>query len=425
MMRVLWLSMNPGLYGAKGGNDSYNGGGWIGSLLQAFEDTSNIEIGFVFLTSTPTPPKKTRNNIYYPVHAPAPSYFQKICTYYGGYKKNKRAVKEEDILAVIQDFQPDIIHLFGMENEMADILGKVSIPVVVHLQGILSPCDNAFWPVDFSKFDFLWPLTKKEWILRNGFIYAKKSLHARAKHEIDLFKRLQYVMGRTEWDKQCTALMAPKAQYYHVDEILRPVFYEYAGKWQFASKKQIHIITTASNTIYKGLDTILKTAKLLKEFCSAPFVWNVAGLSQDDRMVRFFEQKLKIRSQDVNVQYLGVLTAEELCKEELQASVYVHPSYIDNSPNSLCEAQMLGVPCISTHVGGTASLIESNRNGIIVPANAPYETAYYIKEIATNKEWSEKLSNEGTTSACSRHNKVKIVNELLECYKTIVQFHTI
>ena len=43
-MRILWLSMNPGLYGVSEGNaKQYNGGGWISSLQRLFEDDEDAE----------------------------------------------------------------------------------------------------------------------------------------------------------------------------------------------------------------------------------------------------------------------------------------------------------------------------------------------------------------------------------------------
>lgn len=422
-MRVLWLSMNPGLYGVKGGNDSYNGGGWISSLQKLIENETAITLGLAFLTSKPLNNEQSGSVSYFPVYIPAPSALQKLRLYYGGYKNINRTLQISHIEQIIHEFKPDVIHLFGIESEMADILGKTSVPIVTHLQGLLSPCNNAFWPEGLNKSSFIWPFSINEWILRNGYIYAKKSIEVRSSHEHKLFKRLKYAMGRTEWDKQCTSLMAPTAKYFHVDEVLRPIFYENCGTWQPIEDRPLQVISTISNTIYKGLDLILKTAHLLKETSKNSFIWKVAGLSPNDKIIKYFEKCLHIKSCDVNVEYLGILSAEQLCEEELRSSVYVHPSYIDNSPNSLCEAQLLGMPCISTNVGGTSSLIEHEKDGILVPANAPFELAYYIKEIAARKEWSEELSKAGVMTASARHNRKKIVEELMDCYNSVINHH--
>lgn len=420
-MRILWLSMNPGLYGIKGGNDSYNGGGWISSLQKLIENETDITLGLAFLTSKPLSNEQSGSVSYFPVYIPAPSALQKLRLYYGGYKKIKRTLQTRHIEQIIHEFKPDIIHLFGIENEMADILGNTSVPIIVHLQGLLAPCNNAFWPEGLNKSSFIWPFSINEWILRNGYIYAKKSIEVRSSHEQKLFKRLRYAMGRTEWDKQCTFLMAPAAQYFHVDEVLRPIFYEKCGSWQPTEDQPLQIISTISNTIYKGLDLILKTAHLIKETGFDSFTWKVAGLSPQDKIIRYFEKCLHINSSDVNIEYLGVLSAEQLCEEEMKSSIYVHPSYIDNSPNSLCEAQILGLPCISTNVGGTSSIIKHKENGLLVPANAPFELAFYIKELHTNKDLALRISINGTDTAIVRHDNNRIVNDLTACYSTIIK----
>lgn len=83
----------------------------------------------------------------------------------------------------------------------------------------------------------------------------------------------------------------------------------------------------------------------------------------------------------MNVTLLGVLNAEQLKHELLNSTLYFHPSYIDNSPNSVCEAQMLGISCIGTNVGGVSSIIEDGKTGFLVPANDPIQATFLIKQI--------------------------------------------
>ncbi len=47
----------------------------------------------------------------------------------------------------------------------------------------------------------------------------------------------------------------------------------------------------------------------------------------------------------------------------LDANVYVMPSAIENSPNSLCEAQMLGTPVVASYCGGTPTLLTEGETG--------------------------------------------------------------
>ena len=98
----------------------------------------------------------------------------------------------------------------------------------------------------------------------------------------------------------------------------------------------------------------------------------------------------------------------------------MHPSYIDNSPNSVCEAQMCGVPVIATNVGGVCSIVEDGVTGYLVPANDPYQIAYLANNLFKNLVEVEKITETARQNAQQRHNKVKIANQLLTAYNHIL-----
>lgn len=417
-MRVLWLSTTPGLYDSKG--SGYNGIGWISSVQSLIQTESGIELALSFLTSKLEDKEEIISGThYYPIYTKAPNVFDKLRTYYGGYKKIDDNAYVSQIQEIITDFKPDIIQLFGMENGMATILGKTDVPIVVHLQGLLAPYDNAFFPIDFNKTNFIWPFTISEWLIRNGYIYAKNSIHVRGERERILFKRVDYLMGRTDWDFEVSQLLAPQSRYFHVDEVMRSCFYEHAGDWSVKHRDKFIITSTISQTIYKGLDLIIKAASLLEHETNLNFEWQVVGVASESSYTRFFEKTISLKSS--KVRYMGVLNAEQLCDTLLDSDVYVHPSYIDNSPNSVCEAQLLGMPVIATGVGGITSLIEHKITGLIVPANAPYELAYWIKYLIGDTGMAENLAQNATSVALKRHDRKEIVKQLLLVYSTILE----
>jgi len=413
--------MNAGLMGVQTGNTHYNGGGWISYLQSLLLDDRNIELGLAFLSPINMPEKVEKGNTtYFPIKSEDKSRFGKLIHYYGGYKKHNRDLYVKELLHIINIFQPDIIHLFGIENTLARIVGKTKVPMVVHLQGLLPPIANAFWPVGFNRHSLLHRFPLNERIMRNGYIYAKNACTYNAKMEMELFHLLKFAMGRTEWDSQILRILSPDCKYYHVNEVLRDVFYDCMGTWKGFQNTSIKIISTLSNTMYKGLDLVLKTAALLKENSTIKFEWNVVGLNDNHRIVRFFEKELNIKSQDVNVRYRGILSAENLCALEQDMSVYVHPTYIDNSPNSVCEAQLLGLPVIATNVGGIPTLVSHNETGFLVPTNAPYDLAYRIIWIHENPDIVTEMALEGVKVAAKRHDRERIKNDLLNVYKNIL-----
>ncbi len=413
-MRILWLSSSRGLLNNR---NSYNGEGWISSLQRVVEQ-EKATLALAYPSQTPHQQETIQGTTYYPIFMAPRSPLQKLKYYYGGYKRKETAGCVDQLLSAIKDFQPDIIHLFGLESQFACILGKTDKPVVVHLQGLLSPCSNAFFPPGFNRWSFLFPLSVNEWVLRNGFIFAHRDISFRGRRELELFRKMDFAMGRTAWDRQLCELLAPQAGYFHVDEVLRPSFYNNAATWKPTSGSFV-ITSTISQTVYKGLDLILKTAQLLHDL-HINTEWHVVGISQQSRMVKHFERCCHVKSRDVGIMYHGVMNEEELTSLLLRSSVYVHPSYIDNSPNSLCEAQMLGLPVIATNVGGVSTLISNGETGFLVPANAPYELAYLIKQLQQSQDLQTTIARKGAATAALRHDRDTIAKALLSTYETIV-----
>ena len=168
-------------------------------------------------------------------------------------------------------------------------------------------------------------------------------------------------------------------------------------------------VSTISGPLYKGHDMILKTARMLKDSGLFGFEWRVYGVGD----IRFAERKTGICAEDVGVRPMGVATAEELREALLHGSVYVHPSFIDNSPNSVCEAQVLGVPVVATNVGGVSSLFSPDKAGCLVPANDPLMAASRIVEALASPE-----SFRSDRAAClARHDPRTIAANLVGIWR--------
>ena len=132
------------------------------------------------------------------------------------------------------------------------------------------------------------------------------------------------------------------------------------------------------------------------------------------------KKKTSILCRDVCVKPLGRKSAKEVQQNLIDASLYVHTAYIDNSPNSICEAQYLGLPVISTYVGGIPSLFKDDYpQDCLVPTNDPYYLASKIVEILKNEELSLSMSKSNLEIATYRHSEERILNDLLRCYKKI------
>ena len=407
-MRILWFSVTPSLFNPH--SNGHNGGGWIASLEQIVRKNKNIELGVAFNFLDNGFKYENDGVSYYPIKTEKRSFFGKL---FGKSDNGNRSAK---YLQIIEDFKPDLIQIFGSENEFGAICQHTNIPIVIHMQGCIPPYHNALFPVGMKKSDFLF---KKGLSLSYRIIglRSEKAFRKRAEMEIETIQSCRYFMGRTEWDKSLIDLFNPNATYFHCEEALRDSFINCNKRWENSDEKKKIIISVISRPWYKGCDLILKTAALLKRFTDIDFEWKVYGIPE----MKFYESVYGIKANEVNVHSMGTASKEELIDALCSSSCYVHPSYIDNSPNSICEAQILGVPVLATNVGGISSIVNNGADGLLFPANAPYTAASLIKRVTADKELSCMLSSNAIARATNRHNPEKIGNRLVEIYETIIK----
>lgn len=415
-MRILWITATAGNYQSPhscGGG--YNGGGWISSMQNELAKRDDIKLGIAFCRNGEPAKVEQDGVVYYPIPHHTKSKKDKILDLF----KLNDATRDEVLWPyyeykfkeVIEDFKPDVIHIFGSElyhGLAARVAGN--IPMVLHIQGLLSLSIYILLPPGFSRREYIMSGKglKGKFHHLQYLAYWKRSAY----REKAILNAVFNVIGRTDWDRQAMAVLNPKAKYYYGGEILRDVFYE-------ARKRQIPNVPTITTTIsfptYKGYDVILKVAYILKNELHLNFQWNVYGNIDPE----FIEKHIGLSHQDLNVNLCGVASAETLCDALLSSTMYFHSSYIENSPNSVGEAQMVGVPVVASRVGGTDSMVEHGKTGFLYPVTDPYIAAYYIKRLIDNKEENMAIGIKAREIALVRHDKRQIVKELLDVYEQI------
>lgn len=410
-MRVLWFEVTvPGRY--KNGGAPI--GGWQDSLEEIVRTRKDIDLVIAFEGIPGMIPKMVDGVKYMPL---VPIYFFLDKKLRNNYNRWNRANKIIPLaLKAIDEIKPDIIQVFGSEWEFGQVAKYIKTPVVLHMQGCIAPYNNASFPPGYSISDQ---------IIHAGLNFKRQCQIWLAHHfsetwedmEQSNFKAVSNYMGRTEWDQQLVELFHPGAHYFHVEEALRPSFVEETEVWQpKEGKHKIRLITTGCSSFLKGMDTLLRTAHVMKKF-GFDFEWIVAGKMGVQKEI---ERKEKIRFADNNVNILGFIGPDKLLKLLLSSDIYVHTAYVENSPNAICEAQFLGIPIISTDVGGIPSLVENDKDGVLVPANSCYIMAYEIMKLAKDKRRQQIYSVNNIKKARNRHSPQHILKELLECYNSIL-----
>ncbi len=416
-MKVLWFcntAANGSLYLQ---DKTIGSGGWISSLDKALQN--EVELHIAFYHPKPQIPFKFLSTTYYPIYNGYSNW--KINAIVNNFIPKKINAQDLPIyLNIIEEVQPDLIHIHGSENPFSIILPHTKFPVVISIQGNITICRHKYFSGIDREYSKDWPqsLDLRRLVFHKSFESNFNVLEHASVREIKNLKKLKHVIGRTDWDRRIIRIFAPKSEYYHCDEMLRDGFYQ--KSWDGEKEREKLVIhTTSSNTFYKGFETLCHSLNLLNNL-GVELEWRVAGISPTDPIVKAASKQLKGQFPQKGLKLLGKLEEHELIDKMLEASLYIIPSHIENSPNSLCEAMILGMPCIGTFAGGTSSMLKNGEEGILVQDGDPWALAGAIIEYNNDTSKAIAYGKKARETALKRHNKEEIVRTIHSIYQEII-----
>ena len=329
----------------------------------------------------------------------------------------------------LKKFQPDVIHIWGTEYghtlamvnaaEKAGVLDRV----VVSIQGLCSVYAGHYAegvPYRVQKEN-----TFRDLVRRDNILQQQKKFALRGELEVAALKKVHHVIGRTDWDEACTKQVNPEVKYHFCNETLREPFYE--GKWSYDGCKKRRIFASSCAYPVKGFHYLLEAfAEVVKDYPDATLAVPGKSFMNADKLRRtsyqkYLEELTRRYGLEDKLEFLGSLSAEGMKAAFLDANVFVLPSTIENSPNSLGEAMLLGVPCVSGDVGGVTNLMTHNEEGYVYQSTAPYMLAYYIKRVFAMKDQAQALGKAAREHAAKTHDPEKNLQDLLNIYRELVK----
>lgn len=328
--------------------------------------------------------------------------------------------------------KPDVIHLHGTEFPhiflLTEICKELNIidKVVISIQGLVSVYAKHYRANLPEKI-----VNRKTIVDYKNKTSIKETINNLVKRgvfEIEAILNVSHVIGRTDWDKACSTIINPNVNYHFCNETLRDVFYEKV--WDYEDIEKHSIFVSQANTPIKGLHFLLEALPIiLKQYPNTKLYIAGGSLIGDNSFV----SKLKLSSYDKYIRdlinnndlkdkviFTGNLNELEMCSRFLKSNVFVSSSTIENSPNSVGEAMLLGVPVISSDVGGVKNMMVHNEEGFIYQHDAPYMLAYYIMQIFDNKELAKTFSENSKKKAIITHNKKINSCKMVEIYREII-----
>lgn len=104
------------------------------------------------------------------------------------------------------------------------------------------------------------------------------------------------------------------------------------------------------------------------------------------------EMQKVIDSYALEVQLPGKLSKEEWIALAKDYDIFINTTTIDNMPVSVIEAMALGLPVVSTNVGGIPFLIEHGKTGQLVESNNPQAMVAAIKNYLNDFNFANQIS---------------------------------
>ena len=322
-------------------------------------------------------------------------------------------------MELVRERVPDVVHIHGTERFFGLMAARklISTPCVISLQGLLGPYVPAFFGALSPK--EVWRSNRLiELATRSGLLWQYEGYLRGARQEREILAGAKSFMGRTDWDRAHVRSANATANYYHVGEMLRPAFREH--RWDVSECERYTVIFTNAGEPRRGTE-VLRRAMLTvrREFPNAKL--RLAGSVGARRgYERFLRRMIAEIGLAEAVEFLGYLDGSAMARELCRAHVFAIPSYIENSPNSLCEAMQVGLPAVATYAGGIPSLVEQGRTGLFFPAGDVALLAHAILRVFRDDDLACRLGRAGRIEASERHAPQRVLSQVLDAYSGVM-----
>lgn len=367
----------------------------------------------------------------------APGKQATTLAYYGfcedtSHPEHYDASLEERLLRILEDFQPDVVHCFGTEYPhtlaMTRAVKRISSNPPQLLIGIQGLC---FKYAD----DYMADLPKyvqnryllRDFLKQDNLVKQQEKYVLRGEFEKEALKNTNHVTGRTDWDRDAVAEVNPDAAYHFMNETLRSNFY--GSKWSLGSCERHSIFLSQGNYPIKGLHYLLQAMPaIVKEFPDTKVY--VAG----DVITRYgsLKEKLKIASYGKyclalikknqlsdKIVFTGRLDAAGMCERFLKSHLFLSPSSIENSPNSVGEAMLLGMPVVSSKVGGVANMLIDKKEGLLYPHSDTDKLAEAVCAVFRDDVQAVMYGEHAREHALKTHDPETNYQRLIAIYREI------
>lgn len=334
---------------------------------------------------------------------------------------------------IIDQFKPDLVHVFGTEYPHALSMARVyphPERLLVGIQGVISWYAEQYL-ADLPK-EVYESRTFRDIVKKDSILQQKEKYTKRGEMEIKTTRIAGNITGRTDFDRSFMESVNPDAVYYSMNETMRPCFYE--GAWRLDKCHKHQIFVSQADYPIKGFHYLLQALPaILKEFPDTKVMVSGNNILRGGGIInrlktsayaKYLEKLIKEYALEDKIVFLGRLSAEQMKEQYLKCHTFVCPSVLENSPNSVAEAMLLGTPVVAARVGGIPSMITDRKDGLLYTGNDVEELSRTVIGLWKDESvlpMSGRLAKAAVLRARAAHDPETNFNRLKEIYREIVK----
>ncbi|WP_382312161.1 glycosyltransferase family 4 protein [Hymenobacter bucti] len=286
----------------------------------------------------------------------------------------------------------DLLHVHGSELQVPAMTARLPVPQLLSVQGLVSQYPP-FVPGSERWLKALWTLA--------GY-YERRYLPA-----------VHHFICRTHWDQALVRQLSPGCTVHHNWEVIRPAFFRPLVP---LAAKRLQVVFLGGTQVMKGFREVLVAVDMLRQHLDVTLV--IAGQASPEGVQAAVQAAGLRRLGPAAIECRGQLSAEALAQLFSESLCLLHPSYVDNSPNSVCEAQVAGLPVVAADVGGVRSLVENEVTGLLCTL-APSSIAQHARRLYDDPALRQRLATQAAAVARQRHDPAVIVARTLAIYDEV------
>ena len=354
MKKILWVTSTPFRYhrillGQT--NESLHTGSWFSAALENIAHRSDIQLHIATYGSVENCVSGVEDGI---------SYHILPCRGGRYNARSKSAAMHWKFLR--EDINPDIIHIWGTESQFSLAASRTfrDKPIVLFVQGLIGVIQRHYYDGLPNLYKYL---TLRDFY--NRISYKKQTLS-----EKEIIKNSTCAIVENSWGESQILAINPHIEVIRVQVPIRRQFY--TNKWDVNNCNKYELFTNAGGYPVKGHHIIFKALSIVKRLypniklvIPGPKIGHYTGIIRKTGYIIYLKTLIRKYQLEDNIEYKGTLSGDEMVNRLCSCNAFIMPSVAENHSNSLIEALMLGVPCISSCVGETVNHIRNGENGFL------------------------------------------------------------